>query len=73
MKSVLPALILEMTYEGMEVADGVSAGVAFEKLIHGNLAENERSRLRKALLAYCRQDTLAMVRLLERLDGLTAI
>ena len=73
MKSVLPALILEMTYEGMEVADGVSAGVAFEKLIHGDLAENERSRLRKALLAYCRQDTLAMVRLLERLDGFTAV
>ena len=73
LKKVLPALIPEMTYDGMEVADGSEAGIAFEKLTHGNLAENERSRLRKALLAYCRQDTLAMVRLLERLDGLTAI
>lgn len=30
LKSVLPALIPNMTYEGMEVADGTDAGLAWE-------------------------------------------
>ena len=33
-KSVLPALVPEMTYEGMEVADGQDAGLAWESLVH---------------------------------------
>ena len=66
-KSVLPALVPEMTYEGMEVANGQAAGLARESLVRGDLNSDERERVRKALLAYCAQDTLAMVRLLERL------
>ena len=31
--------------------------------------EAERERLRKALLEYCRQDTLALVKILERLEA----
>jgi predicted RecB family nuclease len=69
LKSVLPALVPEMTYEGMEVADGQAAGLAWESLIGGNCGEAERQQKRKALLDYCGQDTLAMVRLLERLMG----
>ncbi len=64
-KSVLPALVPEMTYEGMEVANGQDAGLAWESLVRGSLDRGERDRIRKALLDYCGQDTLAMVRLLE--------
>ena len=67
LKSVLPALVPEMTYEGMEVADGQDAGLAWESLIGGSLDQAESERIRKALLNYCGQDTLAMVKLLERL------
>ena len=56
-----------MTYEGMEVADGTDAGLAWESLIRGGLDQTERDRIRKALLDYCGQDTLAMVRLVEKL------
>ena len=66
-KSVLPALVPEMTYEGMEVANGQDAGLAWESLVRGGLNDNERERIDKALRAYCGQDTLAMVRLLEKL------
>jgi hypothetical protein len=66
-KSVLPALVPEMTYDGMEVADGQSAGGAWESLVHGGLDQAECNRIRKALLDYCGQDTLAMVKLLDRL------
>jgi len=67
LKYVLPALVPEMTYAGMEVADGTDAGLAWESLIRGGLDQFERDRIRKALLDYCGQDTLAMVKLLDKL------
>ena len=65
LKRVLPALVPEMSYNGMEVAEGSDAGLAWEKMLHGEIESAERKRLRAALLAYCKQDTLAMVRLLD--------
>jgi hypothetical protein len=64
-KSVLPALVPEMTYEGMQVANGQDAGVAWGLLIRGTMDAVERGKIEKALLDYCGQDTLAMVKLLE--------
>jgi hypothetical protein len=66
-KNVLPALVPGMTYEGMEVGDGTDAGLAWESLVRGGLDQSEREKTRKALLDYCGQDTLAMVRLMEKL------
>jgi predicted RecB family nuclease len=65
LKDVLPALVPGMTYEGMDVAEGQQAGVAWETMIHGQLDENQKKKAREALLAYCRQDTLAMAQLLQ--------
>ena len=64
-KSVLPALVPEMTYGGLEVSDGGQAGLAWDQMIRGQVDQTERQRLKAALLAYCRQDTLAMVKILE--------
>jgi len=58
LKSVLPALVPEMTYEGMEVADGQAAGLAWESLVRGGLDRDNYDKIRKALLDYCGQDTL---------------
>jgi len=66
-KSVLPALVPEMTYDGIEVANGQAAGVAWESLVCGGLDRGEYDRIRKALLVYCGLDTLAMVKLLDKL------
>ena len=68
LKSVLPALVPEMTYEGLEVANGQDAGLAWESLTRGGLDRDDRERIKKALLAYCGQDTLGMVRLVETLQ-----
>jgi hypothetical protein len=54
-----------MTYDGMAVSEGSEAGLAWEKMIRAVAESEERKRLKDALLAYCKQDTLAMVRLLE--------
>jgi hypothetical protein len=67
LKDVLPALVPEMTYAGMQDAEGHDAGIAWESLVHGGLDQAEREKTRKALLDYCRQDARAMVRLLEEL------
>jgi hypothetical protein len=68
-KSVLPALVPDMVYEGMEVSDGGQAGLAWDQMVRGELDPAERQDLKDALLAYCRQDTLAMVKILECLRG----
>ena len=42
LKYVLPALVPEMTYDGMAVANGQDAGLAWEALIRGALDITER-------------------------------
>jgi predicted Zn-dependent protease len=58
----------EMTYESMPVANGQDAGIAWESLERGRLEQTEWDRIEKALRAYCGQDTMAMVRLVEQLQ-----
>jgi hypothetical protein len=67
LKAVLPALVPEMTYESMPVANGQDAGLAWESLIRGTVDTVERGRIETALLDYCGLDTLALVKLLEAL------
>jgi predicted RecB family nuclease len=67
-KSVLPALVPDMTYDGMAVANGQEAGLTWESLLCATLSCDERQRIEKALRLYCAQDTLAMVRLLDKLN-----
>jgi predicted RecB family nuclease len=71
LKRVLPALVPAMTYETMDVSDGAKAGLAWEKM--RSLAKDceNRQEIRHALLAYCEQDTLAMVRLLDVLRSIS--
>jgi predicted RecB family nuclease len=67
LKAVLPAFVPELTYEGMEVANGQDAGLAWESLVRGRLDQSESESTKKALLDYCGQDTLALVKVLQRL------
>jgi len=59
------ALVPDMSYDGMEVAESNDAGLAWEKMVRAEAGSAERRRLTDALMAYCKQDTLAMVKLLE--------
>jgi hypothetical protein len=68
LKDVLPALIPEMTYENLEIQEGGMASIYFLKLAQAQ-DKNERDHLRQALLDYCGQDTLAMVKILEKLKA----
>ena len=65
-KSVLPALIPGQGYDGMVIGNGGEAMNAYATL-HLVKDEAELAGIRKALLEYCKLDTLAMVMLLEKL------
>jgi len=67
-KSVLPALVPDLSYGGMEIADGGTASHAYESL-HYDPDPAHVAQIRAALLDYCQLDTLAMVRVLEVLEG----
>ena len=72
LKAILPALIPDMTYEGMDIADGQKAGVAWESMVSRVLDAEEVERIRTALLSYCGQDTLGLVRILDKLCLISA-
>jgi len=67
-KYVLPTLVPEMA-EAYKELDGVQNGAeamsAFATM--SKLDDEEKEKMRKALLAYCKLDTLAMVRVLNKL------
>jgi hypothetical protein len=65
LKSVLPAFVPGMTYETLEVSEGMAAGLAWALFIDPATPLVERGRLRKAIIEYCKQDTLALATLLE--------
>ncbi len=64
-KRTLPALVPDMSYEGLAIGDGGTAAAAFAYMAWGRLADPARTR--RQLLEYCRQDTLAMVKLHQHL------
>jgi len=64
-KKVLPALVPDLSYEGMAIGDGNTAITMFAKMASGEVADTDQ--VRNDLLAYCKLDTLAMVRLHDAL------
>ncbi|MDP9143490.1 MAG: DUF2779 domain-containing protein, partial [Actinomycetota bacterium] len=72
LKKVVPALIPELAYNDLEVADGTTASNRLLSLMLNEPAMDEeiRQRFRQELLDYCGRDTLVMVKLLEKLKKL---
>ncbi len=65
-KVVLPALVPEMNYDNLEINDGGLAAIAFDNLQY----ETDLMRIaetRHQLLEYCKLDTLAMVKIHDKL------
>ena len=70
-KTAAPALCSDVTYDDLdEVADGGAASTAFWLMASRRADAATSMRLRKSLLAYCRRDTWAMVRLHQAPIGL---
>jgi len=70
LKAVLPVLTGK-TYEGMEIGEGMQAMLEFQRVVFEDVDPAEQRAVFTALREYCRQDTQAMVDILEVLDQLT--
>jgi hypothetical protein len=71
-KKVLPALVPDLSYEGLVVANGDAAIERFARMARGEITGPDIEQTRKHLLAYCKMDTLAMLRLHETLHAMAA-
>lgn len=71
-KKVLPAVVPELRYDDLEgVQDGGMAMEAFLEAIHPGTPVERKNQIEQQLLAYCRLDTYAMVRLWQVFAGRT--
>lgn len=62
-KAILPALVDDLTYDDLAIAEGQVASVRYLTAVRGDLEPEECERIFADLRAYCGTDTLAMVRL----------
>ena len=69
-KDVLPVMVPTLNYENMEISNGSDAVAQFAYLARGKYSSVEEKVVRKNLLEYCKLDTLAMVKVYERLEGI---
>ncbi|NIS15277.1 MAG: DUF2779 domain-containing protein, partial [candidate division Zixibacteria bacterium] len=67
LKNVLPALVPEMRYENLSIQEGMQASIEYLRMIDSATPEEEKARIRQDLLTYCGQDTLAMVKIRDKL------
>ena len=65
-KKVLPAVVDNLSYAGLNIKEGGSASVAFQSL-YSETDMIKTNEIRKDLLEYCKMDTLAMVKIYEAL------
>jgi hypothetical protein len=65
-KAVAPALLgSKLSYEHLEVGDGSTAQAWAEQILRGKIKGAELKKVVDHLLAYCQQDTMAMVELVR--------
>jgi predicted RecB family nuclease len=67
LKSVLPAILPEMSYENLEIQEGQLAGLEYLRMIDPDTQIEVKEKIKKDLLIYCGHDTLAMLKIREEL------
>ena len=65
-KFVLPALVPELSYDELEIKEVGTASNTFLSMVNGSF-KGETAKVRSQLLEYCKLDTYAMVKILEKL------
>jgi len=67
LKSVLPALVPEMSYENLAIQEGGQASHEYLRLINPKTPDEEKQKIKENLLIYCGHDTLAMLKIRDEL------
>ena len=63
-KSILPALVPELSYDDLEIKEGGTASNTFLSMVNGTFG-GDIKETRRQLLEYCKLDTYAMVKILD--------
>jgi hypothetical protein len=71
-KTVLPVLVPDLSYDGLSIRNGDLAITRFARMARGEITGPEVEITRQQLLDYCKRDTLAMVRLHQALAKMAA-
>ena len=66
LKKVMPA-VTGISYADLEISHGDIASLRYVQATFGKVSAEERRKIRKDLLVYCKQDTGGMVRIVENL------
>ena len=64
-KAILPTIDSELDYANLVVSDGAQAQQAYREAIDPTRSSESRIEIRKEMLKYCAQDTLAMVKIVQ--------
>lgn len=67
LKSVLPAIVPDMSYGNLAIQEGQLAGLEYLRMIDPATSSDEKEKIRNDLLIYCGQDTFAMLKIREEL------
>ena len=73
-KKVLPVLCPELSYKELEIGEGTKAMLAWHEMVYGGVdgetTPQNKERIRRNLLTYCKLDTWAMVEIWRKLKEL---
>jgi hypothetical protein len=72
-KKVLPALVPDLSYHALAIADGDTAITRFARMARGEIAGGDIAPTRRQLLEYCEVDTLAMLRVHEKVKDMATL
>ncbi len=67
LKKVLPVIVPYLSYANLSIQEGMIASNNWGKMVKNNLSKQERDDIYNNLLEYCKLDTLAMVKILNKL------
>ena len=67
-KYVMPALVPELSYKSLAIQEGGSASRIWMETVFENKNADDKDKIMSDLIEYCKMDTVAMVKILERLE-----
>jgi hypothetical protein len=70
LKSVVPVLLPQQAYDGLEIRSGDKASLLYQRYITGQMTEQQWQEKRTSLLLYCGRDTGVMIKILDILKAL---
>jgi hypothetical protein len=69
-KNVLPVVAPHLSYKTLNIQEGNTASKSWKKVINQSLSPQEREKVAKDMLEYCKMDTWAMVEIYKFLKAL---